>query len=241
MADLQRRLLRTPLQQPDEDQRRQRQAPEPGLDLRSAGRRDDQGDAAADWRRPVLHDAESRLCRRRAHGPRALALHLQPEPRRHPDRQSRRRGARQHRLLRHHRLQPRRARHQDRRGEMGEGVLFARDDVLRLDRAGRRQGQADSRTERRRSGRAGLSRSAEPGERRLDLALVRHAAERGRPRPRHLAEPRHGQARRRHDLAADHLRPGAEPHLRHDRAIRSRWWRSRTAKAPTSTPRRSWR
>ena len=32
------------------------------------------------------------------------------------------------RLLRHHRLQPGRARHQDRRGEVGEGVLLARDD-----------------------------------------------------------------------------------------------------------------
>ena len=241
MADLQRRLLRAPLQQPDEDQRRQRQEPEPGLDLRSAGGRDHQGHAAADWRRAVLHDAESRLRRRRAHRPRAVALHLQPEPRWHPDRQSRRCGARQHRLLRHHRLQPRRARHQDRRGEMGEGVLFARDDVLRLDRPGRREGQADSRTERRRSGRARLPRSPEPRERRLDLAVVRHAAERGRTRSRHLAEPRHGQARRRHDLAADHLRPRAQPHLRHDRAIRSRSWRSRTAKAPTCIRRRSWR
>ena len=122
---------------------------------------------------------------------------------------------------------------------MGEGVLFARDDVLRLDRAGRRQGQADSRAERRRSRRAGLSRRAQSRERRLDLAVVRHAAEGGRSRPRDLAEPRHGQARRRHDVAADHLRPGAEPHLRHDRAIRSRSWPSRTAKAPTCTPRRS--
>ena len=47
------------------------------------------------------------------------------------------------------------------------------------------------------------------------------------------------QARRRHDVAADHLRPGAEPDLRHDRATRSRWWPSRTARAPTSSPRRS--
>ena len=35
-------------------------------------------------------------------------------------------------------------------------------------------------------------------------------------RPRHLAQPRHGQARRRDDVAAHHLRSGAEPHLRHD-------------------------
>ena len=139
---------------------------------------------------------------RRANRARAVALHLQQEPRRHPDWQSRRRGTRQHRLLRHDRLQPGRARHQDRDGKVGEGVLFARDDVLRVDGPGRRQGQADSRTERRRPRRARLPRSPEPGERRSDLALVRHAAERGRPRPRHVAEPRHGQARRRHDLAA---------------------------------------
>ena len=52
-------------------------------------------------------------------GARAVALHLQQEPRRHPDWQSRRRGPRQHRLLRHDRLQPRRARHQDRRRRSG--------------------------------------------------------------------------------------------------------------------------
>ena len=239
VADVQRRLLRTPLQQPDEDQRRQRQEPEPGLDLRPAGRRHHQGDAAADWRRPVLHDPESRLRGRRANRARAVALHLQQEPRRHPDRQSRRRGTRQHRLLRHDRLQPGRARHQDRDGEVGEGVLLARDDVLRVGGPGRRQGQADPRAERRRPRRARLPRSPEPGERRSDLALVRHAAEGGRPRPRHLAEPRHGQARRRHDLAAGHLRPRAEPHLRHDRQSRSRSSRSRIAKARTCTPRRS--
>ena len=44
-------------------------------------------------------------------------------------------------------------------GKVGKGVLFARDDVLRVGRAGRRQGQADSRAERRRPRRARLPRS----------------------------------------------------------------------------------
>ena len=124
---------------------------------------------------------------------------------------------RRHALLRDARLQPRRARHQDRRGEVVQGVLLARDDLLRLGRAGRRQGQADRRRQRRRPRHAGVSRRAQSGERRADLALVRDAAEGRTIRARHLAQPRHGEARRRHDVAADHLRSRAEPDLRHDR------------------------
>ena len=57
----------------------ERQAPEPGVDLRLAGGRHDQGDAAPDWRRAVLHDAEPRLRRRRAH--RARSCGTTPSPR----------------------------------------------------------------------------------------------------------------------------------------------------------------
>ena len=50
----------------------------------------------------------------------------------------------------------------------------------------------------------------ESGERRADLALVRHAAEGRRSWPRDVAQSRHGQTRRRHDVAADHVRPGSQ-------------------------------
>ena len=79
----------------------------------------------------------------------------------------------------------------------------------------------------------------EPGERRADLALVRHAAERGRRRARHLAEPRHGQARRRHDVAADHLRSRAESDLRHDRQSAAGGRVQEPRRARTCSPRRS--
>ena len=82
-------------------------------------RRHDQGDAAADWRRAVLHDAEPCLCRRRPHRAGSVALHVRAQPRRHPDRQSRRRHPRRHRVLRHDRLQSRGARHQDRARRSG--------------------------------------------------------------------------------------------------------------------------
>ena len=48
---------------------------------------------------------------------------------------------------------------------------------LRVDRAGRREGSADRRRERRRPRPAGLSRRARSQDRRADLALVRDAAE----------------------------------------------------------------
>ena len=47
------------------------------------------------------------------------------------------------------------------------------------------------------------------------------------------------RARRRHDLAAGHLRSGAEPDLRHAPATRSRSSRTTTARATTSSPARS--
>ena len=51
LADLQRRLLRPPLQHADEDQRRQRRRTEPGVDVPAergpGGSRADQGHAAA--------------------------------------------------------------------------------------------------------------------------------------------------------------------------------------------------
>ena len=123
----------------------------------------------------------------------ALALHLDAQPRRHPHRQSRRRRARRTRLLRHPRLQSRR-RSTSRPAQENwfKEYLLDRDDVLRVGRAGGGQGQADRRRQRRRPRRAGLPRRAQPRERRADLAVVRDAAEGRRPRPRHLAQPRHG-------------------------------------------------
>ena len=54
-------------------------------------------------------------------------------------------------------------------------------------------------------------------DRRAAMALVRRAAEEGRPGLGDLAERRRDEARRRHDVAAGHLRSRAEPDLRHDR------------------------
>ena len=48
------------------------------------------------------------------------------------------------------------------------------------------------------------------GDRRDAVALVHRAAEEGRPRIGHLAERRDDEARRRHDVAAGHLRSRAE-------------------------------
>ena len=162
VADLQRRLLRPPLQHADEDQRRERQAPEPGLDLRPAGR------AARSRRRRCRSTASCTSRRRITRTPSRRA----PAASCGTTRSARSRGGI----------------HIGNRGvamlgntvyfvttdcnlvaldiktghgEMGQGVLLARDDVLRLGRAGRRQGQADPRAERRRPRRAGLSRRAQ--------------------------------------------------------------------------------
>ena len=53
--------------------------------------------------------------------------------------------------------------------------------------------------------------------RRDAVALVRRAAEEGRPGIGDVAERRCDEARRRHDVAAGHLRSRAESDLRHDR------------------------
>ena len=191
-------------------------------DLPASGGGTVKGHAAHGRRRVVCHDAGSRVCDRGPDRASVVALHVDTQPRRHSHRQPRRRDPRRHDLLRHARLQPRRARYQDGPGALVQGVLRARDDVLRVGRARGREGPTDCRRERRRSRRARVSRRPQPRERRPDLALVRDAAGRRRSRSRDVAEPRHGQARRRHDVAADHLRSRAEPHLRHDRQSAAR-------------------
>ena len=87
----------------------------------------------------------------------------------------------------------------------------------------------------------GYVAGARSRDRRDAVALVRRAAEEGRSRIRDVAERRSDEARRRHDLAAGHLRPRAESDLRDDRAIRSRSSRTPTAPATTCSPPRSWR
>ena len=114
--------------------------------------------------------------------PRSVALHLGAEPRRHAHRQPRHGRARRLGVLPHARLQSRRAGHQDRAGEVVQGILLARADVLRLGRAGGRQGQADRRRQWRRSRPARVSRRARSQDRGRDLAVVRDAADRDRSR-----------------------------------------------------------
>ena len=205
VAYLQRRLLRPTFQRAGEDQCVEREAPEPRVDLRHACRSSAwvDGDSGAGRRRAVFFRIRPGVCRRGAHGPRALALRLS-QPASRWRRQSRRGRARRLGLL-HPGVQSRRARHQDRRAEMGEGVLLDGDDVLLHGGPRRHQGQGDRRRQRRRSRSARVSRRTPIRQRRVDLAVVRDAAERGRSRPGHLAESRHGQARRWHDLAAGHV------------------------------------
>ena len=77
-----------------------------GAEARGARRdRSDQVDAADGERHPVLHLAQPRVGRRRAHRPRTLALPIPAEHRQH-DRQSRRRHVRQLAVLRIARQQP---------------------------------------------------------------------------------------------------------------------------------------
>ncbi len=83
--------------------------------------------------------------------------------------------------------------------------------------AGHREEPRDRRRQRRRSRRARLHPVARSEDRRAAVALVRRAAEDGRARLGDLAERRRDEARRRHDLAAGHLRSRAEPDLRRDR------------------------
>ena len=163
-----------------------------------------------------LTAARSRLGDRRAHRPRALALRLGIQGR-HPHRQPRRGRRRRLALLRNARLPPRLARHQGRQGALAQGDLRSRSVLLRLGRAGGGQGPRHRRRQRRRPRHPGLRPVARSGERRDAVALVRRAAEEGRARLRDVAERGRHEARRRHDVAADHLRPRSEPDLRDDR------------------------
>ena len=112
VADLQRRLLGTPIQSADEDQRHNVTAMSLAWVYRvNTGQGFGpaiKGTPVDDRRHPLLHGARSRLGHRRAFGPRDLASHLGLEGRR-PHRQSRRRHPQRHAVFRDARLSSRRA------------------------------------------------------------------------------------------------------------------------------------
>ena len=217
VADLQRRLHRPSVQHADEGQRQERPASQPRVVLSSqrAGRGPDQGNAADGERRHLSHRPRSRVGHRRAHEPRDLALGEQGCGR-HSDRQPRRRHQRRLPLRRDARLQSRVADDQGRQGALAKESLQSRSVLLRVGRADRHRRPRDLRRQRRRSRRARLPRVAQRGDGRARVALVRRAAECRRSGHRDVAESRRGEARRRHDLAARHLRSRSAPALRDD-------------------------
>ena len=223
LAGLQRRLHRPPLQPARRDQRRQRQGAQPRLGLPPESGRPNANVGSIKGTPLQINGvmyltAPDHVWALDARtGPRDLAPCLAIE-RRHPHRQSRRRRSSATRLyLRDAGLQPRLAEHQGRHRALAQADLRSRSVLLRVGRADDRQESRHRRRQRRRPRRPRLRPGARSGDRRDAVALVRRAAEEGRSRVGDLAERRSDEARRRHDVAAGHLRSGAEPDLRHDR------------------------
>ena len=81
--------------------------------------------------------------------------------------------------------------------------------LLRVHGAGHRRQSRHRRCQWRRPRYSRLYRSARSGDRRAAVALVHGASEGRRSGSGDVAQPRDGEARRRHDLAAGHLRSGA--------------------------------
>ena len=122
---------------------------------------------------------------------------------------------------------------------LAQADLRHRSLLLRVGRADDHQGSPDRRRQRRRLRHSRLHPVASSGERRDAVALLHRAAEEGRSRHRRLAERGDGEARRRHDLAAGHLRSGAQLRLRHDRQPAAGHRAQEPRRATTCSPARS--
>ena len=176
-----------------------------------------QGHAAAGQRRDLPHRARSRLGARRPHRPRALAPHLAIHGR-HPHRQPRRGGPRRLALLRDARLPSRVAEHQGRHGALAQADLRSRPVLLRLGGAGHRRRTTSSPASAATTSTSPATSSRTiPRPARCSGAGTSCRRRRAIPAPRRWPNEEAMQARRRHDVAAGHLRSRAEPDLRHDR------------------------
>ena len=228
MADVQRRLLRPPLQHADQDQRRERRArsASPGSTASTSRTRRPsaiKGTPLVSQRRDVSHRAGSRLGGRRAHRARDLAPRL--DSRRAASTSATAASA-----------------------VLGDSLYYETPDCnlvsLNIKDGTERwhkqicdleqfyygsvapiivEEPRHRRRERRRSRRPRLRRRRtipETGEMQWRWYVV--PQKKGDPGIGDLAERGGGAARRRHDVAAGHLRSRAEPDLRRRPAIRSR-------------------
>ena len=239
MADLLRRLHRPALQPAAAGDDRDRTEPDAGVDAgarhrHAAARRAPcsvvhrrrgnrrlrhrtaahQGRHPAGGRRALRHRPGSRLGPRRPRREQDLALLLE-DARQHPHREPRSGALAQRAVLRDARQLPGLARRAHRRGALARRDRHLRGAVL-LDHGAHRRRRPRPGRHRQRPRRPRLPAVVRSRNGRAAVDLLHRPDEAGRPRARHLAEPRRGVARRRAGLGARRLRPRDELlHLRH--------------------------